>query len=180
VRQGSLKIATDGTLTTKDGNRVLSFEKNNEQENAQTALAVQSNQGGITAQGGATAELEKTQKRYINLRDVPNIAALSISKSGEIFNGEDLVGRLSIVEFAEPKQLRKEGGHLFKNPDPTNRLNQVGRTVVHQGMLETSNVNPAEEMTKLIKSNRLFEQNLKAMRAYDQMMDKEVNEVGSI
>ncbi len=91
-----------------------------------------------------------------------------------------------------PKKLRKAGANQFENPDPLNRVGAVvnpnepassvvtAKTVVRQGVIETSNVNPAEEMTNLIKANRLFENNLKSVRAYDEMMRKEVAEVGKL
>ena len=47
-------------------------------------------------------------------------------------------------------------------------------------MLEGSNVNPVEEMTNLIKANRLFEADLKVMKTYGEMMGRESNDVGKL
>jgi flagellar basal-body rod protein FlgG len=47
-------------------------------------------------------------------------------------------------------------------------------------MLETSNVNPVEEMTKLIQANRAFEQGLKSMKVYDDIMSKESAQIGRL
>jgi flagellar basal body rod protein FlgG len=41
-------------------------------------------------------------------------------------------------------------------------------------------VNPIEEMTNLIKANRLFEHDLKAMKTYGDLMGREVNDVGKL
>jgi len=174
-------VDTDGILVTKEGNPVLSF-KNNQQE-AQPALAVQPIQGRNLTQGGVAAEQiseEEIQARKINLKDVGNRAALSISENGELYNGPDLIGKLSIVEFKDSKGLRKDRSLGFINPHLDNKKENAERTRIHQGMLETSNVNPAEEMVKLIQSHRLYELNLKGMKAYDQLLDKQVNEVGKL
>jgi flagellar basal body rod protein FlgG len=45
-------------------------------------------------------------------------------------------------------------------------------------VIETSNVSPIEEMTNLIKANRMFEQDLKAMKVYNEMLGREVNDIG--
>ena len=47
-------------------------------------------------------------------------------------------------------------------------------------MIEGSNVNPVEELSKMIRAQRLFEHDIKAMRPFDNMMDKEVNAVGKL
>ena len=47
-------------------------------------------------------------------------------------------------------------------------------------MIETSNVNPVEEMSHLIQAHRLFEHNLKAMKTYGDMMGREANDVGKL
>ena len=47
-------------------------------------------------------------------------------------------------------------------------------------MIETSNVNPVEEIRNLIRANRMFEQDLKAMKTVNEMMSKEVNDIGKM
>ena len=49
-----------------------------------------------------------------------------------------------------------------------------------QGMIETSNVNPVEEISNLIKANRMFEQDLKAMKTVNEMLQKEANDIGKM
>lgn len=181
IRQGSLKVNTDGLLVTKEGNPVLAYKKR-EQE-AQPALAVQPIQGGSSTQGGVAAEQlteDEVKARTINLKDVSRRAALSISEKGEIFNGPDLIAQLSVTEFKDNKVLRKDRDLGYINGDIANIKENTEKTKIQQGMLETSNVNAAEEMTKLIQSHRLYELNLKGMKAYDQMLEKEANEIGRL
>ncbi|MCM2322880.1 MAG: flagellar hook basal-body protein [Oligoflexia bacterium] len=157
TRQGSLKLAMDGRLVTTEGHPVL-------------AVAA----GGPEA--GRTPAMEAA--RFINLRD--RGSHLAISEQGEIFAGENLVAKLSVVEFGDLNKLRKSGGQLFENRDPANVSAAPVRTAVRQGVLETSNVNPVEEMTNLIKANRLFEQDLKALKTYGDLLGREVNDIGKL
>ena len=94
--------------------------------------------------------------------------------------GTDLVAKLSVVEFQDQRKLRKSGGNSFENPDPSNVNKTAAKTVVRQGVLETSNVNPIEEMTNLIKANRLFEHDMKALKTYGELMQREANDLGKL
>ncbi|OFZ78244.1 MAG: hypothetical protein A2583_02685 [Bdellovibrionales bacterium RIFOXYD1_FULL_53_11] len=182
TRQGSLKMAMDGRLVTPEGYPVLAAQPGG-LANALPAAAVQPGQGWPLTQGGVTAGQGRTPaqiaaeaavaQRYINIGDKGT--RVSIGASGEMYAGEDLVARLSVVEFNEPRKLRKQGGQLFVNPDPQNVNVGEQRTVMRQGVLETSNVNPVEEMTNLIKANRMFEHDLKSMKTYGDMMGKETD-----
>jgi flagellar basal-body rod protein FlgG len=157
TRQGSLKVGPDGRLLTSEGNPVLSAQPQ--------GLAGQTeNPGDVAA-------------RFINLKDKG--AHFVISGSGEVYAGDTLVARLSVNEFKDLNQVKKVGGQLFENKNPANRV-PPSRTLVRQGVLETSNVNPIEEMTNMIKANRLFEQDLKSLKTYGELLGKEANEVGKL
>jgi flagellar basal body rod protein FlgG len=92
-----------------------------------------------------------------------------------------LLGKISVVEFNDLGKLRKRGAQLFDNRDPANiKTDGKATTVVRQGVLETSNVNPIEEMTNLIKANRLFEHDLKAMKTYGELLGREANDIGKL
>lgn len=161
TRQGSLKIATDGRLVTSLGHPVLSAQA-----------------GGLAKQQVSNGTSVPDAARFINLRD--RGSHLSISESGEIYAGDDLIAKLSIVEFQNLNKLRKAGGLLFENKDPGNFSKEPMKTLVRQGVLETSNVNPVEEMTRLIQANRLFEHEMKAIKTYNDLMGREVNDIGKL
>ena len=80
------------------------------------------------------------------------------------------------MEFKNDQSLKKEGNSLFINNDVKN-IKAEQSTVVHQGFVEQSNVNAVEEMAALIKANRHFESIQKAIKAYDSMTGKAVNEI---
>lgn len=108
----------------------------------------------------------------------PNI---TISQKGDIFDGGNTVGRLSVVDFAIPDDLQKVGNSLYalkgnakSQPMPTSDVR------IHQGHMEASNVNVVEEMTDMISANRVFEATQHAIKAHDQMDDKLINQVGKV
>lgn len=160
TRQGGFKLDGNGRLVNGAGHPVL----------ASPAQGVP----GAPALAAATP-----LARTINLADRTH---LSISEDGDIFAGEDLVARVSVAGFGDEKKLLKDGHDLFRSADTVANpaLARPLQTKVRQGFLERSNVNPVEEMVNLIKANRLFEHDLKAMKVYDEMMAKESNDVGKL
>jgi flagellar basal-body rod protein FlgF len=83
------------------------------------------------------------------------------------------------VEFKNPQKLKKVGQQIFENTAPDNKVDSTN-TLVRQGVLETSNVNPIEEMTNMIKANRLFEQDLKSLKTYGELLGREANDLGKL
>jgi flagellar basal-body rod protein FlgG len=173
TRQGSLHVAQDGRLVTTDGHPVLAAHPSGLSAPAPDA----------SGRGPASTKFDPASvaSRYLNLKD--RGANFSITSEGEIYAGEDLIGKLSVAEFQNPQLLRKVGGSLFEDLSPPGakggRL-PTSSTIVRQGVLEVSNVNPIEEMTKLIQANRLFEMDLKAMKTYGDILQKETTEVGKL
>lgn len=178
TRQGSLHVSADGRLETVDGNPVLASQPGGLAAPPSGISASPLGQGGLATQGRVPASAGNEAARFINLRD--RGSHFSITPQGEIYAGDDLVAKLSVVEFNDTRKLRKSGGNAFENPDMANYSAQPPRTVIRQGVLETSNVNPIEEMTKLISANRLFEHDLKAMKTYGEMMQREANDIGKL
>jgi flagellar basal-body rod protein FlgG len=178
TRQGSLKMAMDGRLVTSEGYPVLASQPGGlAAANSATTLGKndQLGQGRLPAsagdQGGSAAA------RFINLRD--RGSNISITAAGEIYAGGDLVAKLNVVEFADLKKIRKIGSNLYESEDAANVI-APQKTELRQGVLETSNVNPVEEMTNLIKANRLFEADLKAMKTYGELLGREANDIGKL
>jgi flagellar basal-body rod protein FlgG len=177
TRHGSLKLAMDGRLVTTEGYPVLASQPGGLA--AQPVPNAQPGQGGPQTQGGVAVGRNPAADaaRFINLRD--RGTNFSISDRGELYAGDELVAKLSVVEFGDNQKLRKAGGTLFENTDPVNAV-APSRTQIRQGVIETSNVNPVEEMTKLIQANRLFEHDLKAMKTYGELLGREANDIGKL
>ncbi len=106
---------------------------------------------------------------------------LTVSKSGDIYDNGNLAGRLSLVEVANPDSLQKVGNSLYQvKPNFQETPFPSADTQVSQGFLELSNVNIVDEMTDMISAARTFESAQKAMKAFDQMDDKLVNNVPKV
>lgn len=103
---------------------------------------------------------------------------LSVTGNGSIAINGVQTDQLQLVEFANEKQLVKEGANLFTVPNGVQGQPATGQ--VKQGLLEQSNVNVVSEMVNLIAGYRAYEVNGKAVQSHDQLMDKAVNEVGKV
>lgn len=172
TRHGSFKLAVDGRLITNEGYSVLSARAGGLAGSAPGAL------GAVSAPDGEGATDASLASRFINLKDRGNV---SINEKGEIYSGADLMGQFSFVEFQDPKLLQKTGLQYFVNTMPEkNTVKEAVNSKIHQGMIEGSNVNPVEEMTNLIKANRLFEHDLKVMKTFGDIMGREANDIGKL
>ena len=109
---------------------------------------------------------------------ISGVGQFSISDAGDVYEGENLIARIGLVDVTNKDSLAKVGNSLydFKKgflPEVTN----VENPKVKQGFVETSNVNIVQEMTDMITATRVFESTQKAISAYDSMADKLVNVV---
>ncbi len=157
TRKGNLYLNNSGELVTDGGYRVLS------------PVNLPNNPAEMER---SLASLPDPSTRVISLQNGP----LTINQKGEIFQNGNLVNQMSIVEFKDLTALQKEGNSVFENKSANNRLNE-NTTVIHQGNLELSNVNPIQEMSKLIQAHRNLESIQRVIKTYDNMAGKAYNEI---
>ncbi len=102
---------------------------------------------------------------------------LDISPDGIIRQGENLVGRLSLVNFAGTGQLTKEGTGLYRNhgQPPTNSKSQV-----LSGYTERSTADPIMGLAAMIEISRAYELNANLISLQDQTIGQAVTTVGRI
>lgn len=109
------------------------------------------------------------------------VGHLNINDEGTIFEGDNQVSRLSIVNASNLQGLNKIGNSLFAPRSGQNpQMSAIARPSLRQGFVEQSNVNIVQEMTDMIATQRIFESTQKAISAYDSMSDKLVNVVGKV
>jgi flagellar basal-body rod protein FlgF len=104
---------------------------------------------------------------------------VQIAADGTVRVGSATVGQLRAVSVSPDSQLAERADGLLEvraGEQPT------ASTAVqfHQGFLETSNVQPVQEMLHMMQIVRHFEAGQRYMRAYDQMLDKAINDLGQI
>jgi flagellar basal-body rod protein FlgG len=104
----------------------------------------------------------------------------ALNDLGEIMDGEQKLGQLSVVNVKNQESLHKIGNNNFSfKPNITPELESVKTPSLKQGFLETSNVNVIQEMTDMIMAQRIFEGTQKAISTFDSMADKLINQVGN-
>lgn len=104
---------------------------------------------------------------------------INIADNGEITHGAENLGSLSLVSVENQDDLQKVGNSMYAfKADRDPQVSNIASPSVRQGFLELSNVNIVQEMTEMIKTNRVFESTQKAISTYDSMAEKLVNVVG--
>jgi flagellar basal body rod protein FlgG len=98
----------------------------------------------------------------------------SIRADGSIVDGGRVVDRLRIVEVAQPDQLQDLGGGLYAYAGPVQEWNGT----LHTRALEQSNVDPGNEMVRLMEITRHAQSLQHAMEAYDQVLQAGINHIG--
>ncbi|SFE60902.1 flagellar hook-basal body protein [Alteribacillus iranensis] len=93
-------------------------------------------------------------------------------------NGE-VIGQVGIAYAENANDMVKEGNSLLRSE--AGELPAADADFqLQQGFLERSNVDANRTMTELMSAYRLFESNQRIMQAYDQNMQRAVNDVGRL
>jgi len=117
---------------------------------------------------------------------IPNITIPStatdvqINAAGQVYaiigatGQQQLLGQLAIANFANETGLDALGGNLFRENQASGAAvignpGDAGFGKIHQGYLESSNVDPVKEITELIAAQRAYEMNSKVISAADDM-----------
>jgi len=91
-------------------------------------------------------------------------------------NGQTYEQKIGLVQFNNPAGLNSVGGNLY---EPTAASGQpleestnaaLKKSLVHQGYIEMSNVQVADEMVNMIVAQRAYEMNSKIITTADQML----------
>jgi flagellar basal-body rod protein FlgG len=109
-----------------------------------------------------------------------NALSTTISQSGLVsvtLSGQTApqqIGQLTIANFANTGGLTPLGGNLFQQSEASGQPvagipGDPGYGTLSQGFLESSNVDPVQQITNLISAQRAYEMNSKVMTAADQM-----------
>ena len=107
---------------------------------------------------------------------LPEQGEVVIEDNNVLVDGFEL-DTLELVNFENPEGLIREGDVLFTaGPEVGEEFAAEG--LVEQGFLEGANVNPIEEMTRMIENTRAYEADQKAIQAHDDTLDAAINRVG--
>lgn len=149
TRDGAFTVNTNGYLVTKDGDYVLNQN------------------GALNSDPG--------QASFIQLD--PNVD-LVIDETGALYQNNQLVGQLGIVDIADYNYIEKYGENMYQLAEGGQVQDSDAKAV--QGTLEMSNVNVVSEMVEMITISRAFETNQKIVQTIDETLEKAVNNLGRI
>ena len=109
--------------------------------------------------------------------DPNNTAPIHISPTGEVSQGTDTKGSISVTEFGNLKAVTfLNSGYFLADPE-TAKAVPATNTSVRQGFVEASNTSPTLAMASLITSMRMFETNQKVMTMQSDRMSKSITEL---
>lgn len=102
----------------------------------------------------------------------------TVNEDGTILLNGAPVGNIEVVQFKDTSNLQKMGENLYAAVDTLPE--QAENPGIMTGYLEGSNVNPVEEMVKMIEASRGFETYSKVISAYEDMNSKAAGDVGIV
>ncbi len=169
-------------LTDEEGNPIASAEKEVYQTyyqvilpdgetayTAQNSFKIDEEGRLVTIDGGYPLEPEV----FIDLEagELPLQAGDVVSADSEgMVRIPTEMGRLNIVQFANPAGLEKTGSNLYIQTDNSGAAQQAADFKVSQGSLEMSNVQVAEEMVNMMMAQRAYEMSSRSIKTADEML----------
>ena len=147
----------------------------------QTAQGERYSRGGTLHIDGAGYVANDSGARVLDMNNsaIPagDATHITITPFGEVKNGDQVLGTMKLVQFAQPQSLAHEGAGLF-NGGAQKAIEADARTQVQAGALEQSNAKPLEEMIKLITLNRLYDTQMSVVQSYQEVDQKTTNDMG--
>lgn len=112
-----------------------------------------SSEGALITNDGALVLSENNEPIFF----APSEKEITITESGDVITENGTIARLKVAHFADNQKLLKVAGTMFENVAGNDMTIGTDNMRLAQGAIEKSNVNPIEEMTKLIKVQRSYE-----------------------
>lgn len=109
----------------------------------------------------------------------PDKGQVSIAADGTVTQGRDRMGKVGVVQFASLATLEKTGDNLLQNTSNQQPV-PAADARVRQGMLEGSNVQPIQEITRMIEVSRAYEQMTKMMDSNADLSRRAVERMGRV
>ena len=103
----------------------------------------------------------------------------SIAHDGTISqDGVIAAGKIGVFKFADRTLLQKVGGGLFDAAGQTPTVDPA--TTIQQGMIESSNVDAIQQMTRMIAVSRAYDQVANMMDQTGQTSDESIQRLGKV
>jgi flagellar basal-body rod protein FlgF len=105
----------------------------------------------------------------------PEETTILIARDGTISTELGDRGRLGVVRFANPQDMKTIGDSLWQTeqtPEP------VQGNILQQHMLETSNVHPVVEMVRMVETLRSYQSSTELLNAGEELSRRAVQKLG--
>lgn len=110
-----------------------------------------------------------------NVVKVTNPGMVSFGSDGAVYEGEEKIAQLRVVDFADPQnELVKVGDNVFKAKDNSKEIEPEFSLV--QGALEGSTTNTVDELVNIIQSQRTFESNVEFIMLQSRLLSRLVGQ----
>ena len=107
----------------------------------------------------------------------PDDGDISFGPDGTISGKQGQLGKLRLVDFANPRALQKQGESLYST---TQTANPAESASVSQGMLESSNVQPVVEISRMIEVMRSYEATSQLEKGSSDMKRSAIQKLGQV
>jgi len=104
---------------------------------------------------------------------------VSIGADGTMSQGNELVGKVGMFSFANQGALEKAGDNSFRNSSNLQPEVAAGAKL-RQGHLETSNVKPVLEITRMVEVSRAYESTAKMIDSEAELSRRSVERLGRV
>ena len=105
----------------------------------------------------------------------PEDTEIAISRDGTVSTNNGDLGRIRLVGFENPQNLKRGADGLFNTDE---RPKDIESPEINQGMLEGSNVKPIFEMARMITIHRSYDNIRNFIKREDERMRNMVKELG--
>ena len=109
----------------------------------------------------------------------PTKSAPMIASDGTVSQDGQIIGRLSVVNFTSLSALSKDGDGLYRNASNL-QPQAVPDAKIRQGMVESSNVEPITQITRLIAVSRAYQSISQMMSDASDLTDKTIDRLGRV
>ena len=95
---------------------------------------------------------------------------VSIGPDGTVSAGTKRLGKITLVTVPAPDKLLADGSSLFSATASSGAATTASRASIHQGALESSNVDVATEMVQMVTTQRSYQLESSAIQNESQML----------
>ena len=182
---GSFKVTDNSTDFAIKGDGFFAIAYTDKQGNSSVkytrdgAFTVNTQGYLVTKDGDYVLNANDARNGNVNGRiRVDPTQKITVDELGNIYQNDQQVGTIGIVDFADYDYLAKYGENMYDLVNGGTVTAADGRIV--QGTLESSNVNVVSEMVNMITISRAYQAGQKVINTIDETLDKAVNQVGNV